>query len=380
MKLGRAVRDEWLLDPDWLSLNHGSFGATPRAVLAAQDAWRKRIEAQPGLFFQHTLGPALRDSAARLAEFVGARAEDLAFVDNATSGCNAVLRSFRFEPGDEILVLDHGYAAVRNAARYAAERSGARVREVRLPFPEAALDEIRAAVRTGLSDRTRLAVIDHITSPSALVLPIEAIVADCRAAGVKVLIDGAHGPGQVPLDAPALGADWYAGNCHKWLCAPKGCGFLWASGGAQDGLHPTTISHGFGRGFLEEFDWTGTRDPSAWLAVGEAIDFHKRLGGNRLMARNADLARQAARLVAAALKTEAIETDSASGAMALVRLPVPSAATQADADAIRGALMDRRIDAPVHAIGEAAWLRLSAAAYNDICDYEAVVPKLLSLF
>ena len=164
-----------------------------------------------------------------------------------------------------------------------------------MPFPRPDAEAIVAAVAAALTPRTKLAVIDHITSGSALVLPLEQIVAACHAAGVPVLVDGAHGPGQVTLDLRSLGADWYVGNCHKWLCAPKGCGFLWAAPERQAGLHPVTISHGFGGGFLAEFDWTGTRDCSAWLSVDAALDFHARLGGAALRARNMALAAEARR-------------------------------------------------------------------------------------
>ena len=374
--LGRSVRHEWTLDPAWLSVNHGSFGATPRRVLAAQEEWRRRMEAQPGRFFRREMIPALRKAAQRLATFLGAEGRDLAFVENATTGCNAVLRSLRLEPGDEVLTLAHGYGAVRNAARFVAERAGATVVEVPLPFPRPAAQEVAARVSGALTPRTRVAVIDHITSPSALVLPVAAIAAACKRAGVPVPIDGAHGPGQVPLDLPRIGADWYAGNCHKWLCAPKGCGLLWAAPERQAALHPVTISHGLGRGFLEEFDWTGTRDPSAFLAIGAALEFFQSLGGPALMARNADLARRAALFLADYLGTEAGAEAGMSAAMGLVRLPLRGSATPEQAETIRERLLDARADAPVHVIDGSAWLRLSAHAYNEMQDYERLAELL----
>ncbi len=374
--LGRAVRHEWTLDPAWLSVNHGSFGAAPRRVLAVQDEWRRRMEAQPGRFFRREMIPALRDAAGRLAGFLGANGSDLAFVENATTGCNAVLRSLRLEPGDQILTLAHGYGAVRNAARFVAERAGAAVIELQLPFPRPSSDALVARVAGALTGRTRIAVIDHITSPSALVLPVPELVAVCKRAGVPVLIDGAHGPGQIPLNLPAIGADWYAGNCHKWLCAPKGCGLLWAAPERQASLHPVTISHGLGQGFLEEFDWTGTRDPSAFLAIGMAIDFFESLGGPVLMERNADLARQAAGFLADRLGTELGAESGMSTAMCLVRLPLRGKTTPARADGIRERLLDARADVPVHAIDGSAWMRISAHAYNEMRDYERLADLL----
>jgi isopenicillin-N epimerase len=377
--LGRFVRHEWLLDPDFLSVNHGSFGATPRVVLAAQQEWQRRMETQTGRFFSRTLPPALRHAAERLAAFIGADGQDVAFVENATVGCNAVLRSLPLTGGDEILVLTHGYGAVRNAVRYVAERTGARMTEAQVPFPRPDAEAIVAAVAAALTDRTKLAVIDHITSPSALVLPLQRIVAACHDAGVPVLVDGAHGPGQVALDMRALGADWYVGNCHKWLCAPKGCGFLWAAPERQAGLHPVTISHGFGGGFLAEFDWIGTRDCSAWLCVDAAIDFHARLGGEALRARNIALAADAASLLSRRLNTEIGIDGALAGAMGLVKLPLSGPVTQERSQLFRAKLMDAGTDAPTHVIDDALWLRLSAHAYNEIADYERLAEIVASV-
>ena len=188
-----AIRAEWTLDPDFLTLNHGSYGATPRTVRAAQDAWRDRLEAQPSRFFRETYPAAIRHAASSLAAFLGAHGDDLAFVENATTGCNAVLRSLRFQPGDEILVLQHVYGAVRNTIRHICERTGATMAEAAIPFPRPLPDAITEAVAAAITPRTRLAVIDHITSASALVLPIADIVRACHARGVPVLVDGGDG-------------------------------------------------------------------------------------------------------------------------------------------------------------------------------------------
>jgi isopenicillin-N epimerase len=368
--LGTAIRHEWGLDWRFPTVNHGSFGATPLVVSAAQDVWRRRLEEQPSYFMRRVLPDALRQAAARLAEFLGARGEDIAFVENATVGCNAVLRSLRFQPGDEILMLSHVYGAVRNTINYVAERSGARVVEATLPFPNPSADAIVASLANALTSRTKLAVLDHITSGSALVLPIERMAAVCRASGALVLVDGAHGPGQVGLDLPSLGVDWYVGNCHKWLMSAKGCAFLWAAPERQSDLHPVTISHGYNKGFLAEFDWTGTRDPSAVLSVDAAIDFHHRLGGPALRARNAALAASGAAHLAARLGTECGVAGDLTAAMAMIRLPIGGKATQDRAVELRGHLLDAETDAPLHAQAGAIWLRISAQAYNEPADYE----------
>ena len=203
--LGRAVRDEWMLDWNWLHVNHGSFGAAPRAILEIQQDWRRRMEAQPSGFVFRVLPEALRAQAESLGAFIGAQGKDIAFVENATTGCNAVLRSLPLAAGDEVVVLSHGYPAVRNAVRYVTERAGARMIEAAIPFPRPHPAAIIAAVGAALTPRTRIAVIDHITSPSGLVLPIAEIVALCHSAGVRVLVDGAHAPGQVAIDLYAIG-------------------------------------------------------------------------------------------------------------------------------------------------------------------------------
>jgi isopenicillin-N epimerase len=367
---GAAIRHEWNLDPEFLTVNHGSYGATPKPVLAAQRAWQARMEAQPTRFFAREFFVLLRQAAARLATFVGVEPDDLVFVENATVGCNAVLRSIDFLPGDEIVVLTHGYGAVLKTARYVAARHRARVVEVPVPFPArddaALLDSLAAA----LGPRTRLAVLDHITSASALLLPLAEMAAACHARAVPVLADGAHAPGNIALNIPATGADYYVGNCHKWLMAPKGCGFLWARRERQDGLHPVTISHGYGSGFLAEFDWTGTRDMSAYLAVTAALDFHQRLGGPALRARNTALAAEAAAMLAGRLGTSTVQGNAASHAMALVRLPIRGEVDPERALALRERLLELGTDAPINALAGAAWLRISAQAYNDIRDFD----------
>jgi isopenicillin-N epimerase len=376
LALGSAIRSEWGLDPDFLTVNHGSYGATPRAVLAEQERWRKRMEAQPTRFFFLEVPGALREVAGALARFLGAEAEDVVFVPNATTGANAVLRSLKLEPGDEILHASHVYNAVRNTISYVAERAGAKVTVAEIPFPRPEAAAILKNIEQAISKRTRIAVIDHITSPSGMVLPIAQIVRLCHAAGVPVLVDGAHGPGQVALDLPALGADWYVGTCHKWLCAPKGCGFLYAHADRRAELHPVTISHGYGGGFTTEFDWTGTMDPSAYLSLPAAIGFYERLGGPALRERNRQLAAEAAKLIAEALRTEVGVLPGMAGSMGLVRLPISLEAKRSEVVKVRHALQAAGTDVPVHPVGATMWLRLSAYAYNEIGDYRRLAELL----
>jgi isopenicillin-N epimerase len=374
--LGSAIRHEWALDPDFLTVNHGSYGATPRAVLAEQDRWRRRMEAQPTRFFFLELPTALREAAATLARFLGAKAEDVVFVPNATTGCNAVLRSLRLQPGDEILHASHVYNAVRNTIVHVAEPAGAKVMVADVPFPRPDAATILKNIELAITKRTRIAVIDHITSPSGLVLPIDDIVRLCHAAGVPVLVDGAHGPGQVALDLSTLDADWYVGTCHKWLSAPKGCGFLHARPDRRADLHPVTISHGYGQGFTAEFDWTGTMDPTAFLALPAAIDFFERMGGAAMRARNMRLAAEAAAFVAARLQTEVGARPEMAGTMGSVRLPLGIESKRSEAVRVRQALQAAGVDSPVHPLAGGMWLRLSAYAYNEMSDYERLADLL----
>jgi isopenicillin-N epimerase len=368
--LGAAVRHEWALDWNYLTVNHGSFGAPPKAVIAAQNEWRWQLEAQPGRFMHDVLPQALRRVAGRLGEFLGVDGKDIAFVENATTGCNAVLRSIRFQPGDEIVALSHGYGAVRNTVRYVCERTGATMVDAVVPFPRPDAASLLANLLRALTLHTRLAVLDHITSSSALVLPIKDMIDCCHAAGIPVLVDGAHAPGQIALDLRALDADWYVGNCHKWLMAPQGAAFLWARPDRQEDLHPVTISHGFRKGYLTEFDWTGTRDPSAFLAVETAIDFHHRLGGAKLRERNVALAAEGTDLLVRRLGTESGGSAAFFGSMGMIRLPVGGTYSPERALALRKLLLRLGTDAPIFAHESGLWLRISAQAYNVLSDYE----------
>jgi len=234
----------WPLERGVAFLNHGSYGACPSEVLRHQAALRAEMEAEPVRFLGRELEGRLDDARAALGAFVGADSDDLAFITNATSGVNAVLRSLTFSAGDEVLTTDHTYAACRNTLDYVANRSGVRVNVAVIPFPVASPDAVVDAVLAKVTPRTRLALLDHITSPTGIILPIERMVTELLRRGVETLVDGAHAPGMVPVDLRALGAAYYSANCHKWICAPKGSAFLWVRRDRQADVHPLTISHG----------------------------------------------------------------------------------------------------------------------------------------
>lgn len=370
--LGRGLRRRFALEPGTAFLNHGSFGAAPRAVLAAAGRWRRRMEANPDRFMREVLPAALRRAAARLARFVRAREQDLVFVENATSGVNAVLRSLAFRPGDEILATTHTYNAVRQALRHVCAQSGARLVEARIDLPVANARQLEDAIEKRFTRKTRLLVLDHIASPTGLIFPVRRLAALARARGARVLVDGAHAPGQLPLDLPSLGADWYTGNCHKWLFAPPGSGFLWARAGAQDGLHPLQISHGYGKGFAAEFDWPGTRDFSAWLSVPDGIEFMRMLGSSRLRAYNHRLVAGAAQRIAMAWNTPLDGPPALHGSMMAVRLP-KRLQERDPARLMAGWLARQRLIVAVMPIGGALWARLSAQGYNAPQDYQRLL-------
>ncbi len=374
---GRQVRDLWALEPELRYLNHGAFGATPHEILAEQASWQHRVERNPARFFMHDLPGLLREAAARLAAFVGTAPARLAFVENATSGANAVIRSLRLRPGDELATTDHVYNAVRNALRHSAAQSGAHLVEIPLGSlrdPE----QVAKTVMAGLSERTRLLVIDHVASASAAVLPVATIAAACRARGIPVLVDGAHAPGMLDLDVDAIGADWYVGNCHKWLCAPKGAGFIAVSEQSAIEVHPLAISHAYGQGFAAEFDKTGTRDVSPWLSVPAAIRFHERLGAAALRRRNKELADAMAASLAAELGALVLAPPDMLGSMASLRLPGNPAATWEAAAWLQDALYrDHNIEAAITTVTGALCVRISAQAYNDEQDYCDLGPALL---
>jgi isopenicillin-N epimerase len=354
---------------------------TPRRILDVQRQIRDDIERQPSRFLNREMSapsfnttrvpvPRLRAAAAVVAPFLGARADDLVFVDNATSGANAVIRSFPLEPGDEILVTDLGYGAVTNAARFVARTAGATVRTVTMPhLPTAA--GLAAAVEGAVGPRTRLAIVDHITAQSALVLPLADIAARLHEHGVAVLADGAHAPGAIALDVPALGVDWYVGNLHKWAWVPRSSGILWAAPNRQDGLHPVVISWGLDRGFTAEFDTPGTRDPSPHLSAPAALALFGEWGPDAIRRYNHELAWTGAHWLASKWQTPFETPEALVGTMATVEVPAQLGSSPEDAQRLRDALLvEEGIEVQMHEYRGAVRARISAQIYNDMTDIE----------
>ncbi len=384
--------NQWLLDPATVFLNHGAFGACPRRVLEFQSEWRARMERQPVRFLVRELETHLDQARARMAEFAGADAEDLVFVSNTTSGVNTVLRSLEFKPGDELLVTNQEYNASRNALDFVAERSGARVVIAKIPFPFRSAEELIAPVLECVTPRTRLALLDHVTSQTGIILPIARLVSELNRLGVDTLVDGAHAPGMVPLNLNQLGAAYYTGNCHKWLCAPKGAALLHVRRDRQEFIRPLTISHGANSArkdrsrFLLEFGWPGTWDASAVLSAPEAVGFMELLlpgGWPEIMARNRTLALAARTILCATLRIPSPCPEEFIGSLAAVPIP------DARADALpqlpfneyplqQNLLMKHGIEVPI-----LSWpappnrlLRISAQLYNSLPQYRFLAAKL----
>ena len=376
-----------MLDPATVFLNHGSFGATPLAVLDHQSAIRAQMEANPVRFVAVEMRPMLADAIEQAARFVGADPDGFAFVTNATTGVNTVLASLEPGPGHEILVTDHGYEACILAAESVAGRTGAAVVIAHLPSviddPQQVIDGVVAAV----TRRTRLAVIDHVTSATALVLPIAEIVAALAERGVATIVDGAHAPGMLDLDVTSIGAAAYTGNWHKWVCAPKGAGFLWVAPEWRDRVRPLVVSHGAGQTdgdpFRATFDWTGTFDASPYLSVPAAIDA---VGG--MMEGGWPVVRERNRTVALEMRQRVIDAvgltptgpESMSGSMAAFVVP-RRWVVGAPVDAARSLtlrLLDERI-----AVGSSSrrgspdlFLRISAHLHTEADDVEPLITVL----
>jgi len=375
-RFGAAVRDQFALDPDIAFLNHGSFGATPRSVLAAQAEWIAQLEAAPVRFMLRQ-PERVQAVTARLAALLGCAAPHLTMVANASTAVAAVLRSQDLGPGDTIVTTTHAYEAVNRLLAFVAARSGARVVAIPIPFPLADPDEVVAAVAAGWPDGAKLAVFDHITSGTGLHLPIAQLVALSRARGVPVFVDAAHAPGHTPVNLRALGADYWTGNIHKWLFAPKGCAVLYARPEHHDTLHPLVISLGHGQGLQSAFGWQGTRDPSPWLAAGAALDFAEAHGLDAIRAHNALLRQSAGERVAAALGADPMAPSSMLRALQTIPLPATLPGTRAAADDISRRLHDEhRVEAMVLPFDDRLWLRISAQIYNTLGDYDRLIAGL----
>jgi isopenicillin-N epimerase len=386
---GHAWRERFFLDPEFVYLNHGTVGVTPRELLEAQQQIVQAIERNPARYLLRELtevgaGPAsgephhLRAAAAKVAAFLGAEGRDLVFVDNVSTAISAVLQSFPFERGDGLALTSLGYGSVVNAARYYASRQGYTLHTIPMPFPVADPAAIVEAFEAGLPPNTRLAIVDHIASDTGLLLPIAEIARICRARGTLLLVDGAHAPGAIDLDIASIGADMYTANLHKWMWTPRSSGILWAKPELQPLLRPTVIS--WGTTFTSAFDLPGTRDPSAHLTAPLAIELLQRLGAARIRQHNHDLVWAGGRLLAQRWGTELPTPESMVATMMSVPLPARLGINRTNALRLRLRLQDEhRIELHVGGNDERGWVRVAAQVYNQIEDFERAAEVIASL-
>jgi isopenicillin-N epimerase len=387
----------WRLDSAVTFLNHGSYGACPEPVLAVQRELRDRLEAEPVRFLSGDLPELLDAARAAVGAFLNADPDGLAFVPNATTGVNTVLRSLQFEPGDELLTNDHEYNATINALRAVAERDGARVVVARIPFPIGGQSDALQAILGAVTERTRLVLVSQVTSPTALVLPIAQLVAELDRRGIDTLVDGAHAPGMLPLDVDGLGAAYWTGNGHKWLCGPKGTGVLWVRADRRERIHPLVVSHGANAvlgdrtRFRHEFDWVGTADPTGYLTLPAAIDWMREVaapeagGWPALMGANRALALEGRDRLAGALGVAPPAPDAMLGSMAALVLPLEPDDVGA-AELNRQLEIEDRIQVPVliwpvpaaRPTGTPARMlvRISAQRYNEPADFARLAEAL----
>jgi isopenicillin-N epimerase len=379
----------WSLDPKVKFLNHGSFGACPLAVLEAQQRLRSQLESQPLRFFMRDWETLLDKARSQLGEFIGVDTQDVVFVPNATTGVNSVLRSLEFSPNDELLTTNHEYNACRNVLDFVANRTGATVVVAKVPFPIESPQQIVEAIVERVTPKTRLALLDHITSQTGLILPIQELVKELETRGVNTLIDGAHAPGMIRLNLQEIGATYYTGNCHKWLCAPKGAAFLYVRRDKQASIRPVTISHGANSPrtdksrFQLEFDWMGTSDPTAYMCVPEAIKYMGSLlvgGWDELMQRNHQLALRGRNIICEALDVLPPCPDEMVGSMAVI--PMPKLLEKYAYLDLHDKLLDKfNIEVQVVPWQEKFKLlvRISSQIYNQPEEYEYLAKALLEL-
>jgi len=363
-------------------LNHGGFGACPRPVFETYQAWQRELEAQPVEFLGRRLDGLLEEARRRLADYVGTLANNLVFVPNVTHGVNIVARSLNLQPGDEVLSTDHEYGAADRAWRFTCQKWGARYVNQPIPLPIHDTAEVVDQLWTGVNEHTRIIFLSHITSSTALILPVAPICQRARAAGILTVVDGAHAPGQIELDLDKLGADFYTGNCHKWLCAPKGSGFLYVRPEYQSLLEPLIISWGWqsmspgSSPFIDYFQWIGTDDPAAYLSIPAAIDYQLQSDWPQIRSACHHLAREARARIQEVTGLPPICPDSEEWWMQMFAAPLPAC----DLKEVSQRLWEEfRVEAPIFEWQGRPLVRVSIQAYNQPQDVDRLLEALRQL-
>lgn len=388
---GSNYRDQWSLDANISYLNHGSFGPPPRQVLSSRQEWLARLCANPMDFFVRQLGGHLREAREQLARLVGTSAGNIAFVENASTGMNVVADSVRLTPGDEVLTTDHDYGAVIRTWQRACDRAEAKLVVQSVPTPIGTAREIVEAVMEGVTSRTRLLVFSHVTSPTAIVFPAKELCRAARAQGVAVCIDGPHALAMRQIELDQLECDFYTASCHKWLSAPFGSGFLYVNPRWQDRLCPSVLSWGRAlagdsASWRDEFNWVGTRDPSAYLTIPDAIQFLEDIGWDLFRQRTHELARLARERITTMTRLAPLIPDSTDwyGSMIALPLPDPPASSQASLwtqpDALQSALWTHAgIEVPIVSWNDRRLIRVSCHLYTQVHEIDRLVETLEEL-
>lgn len=370
----------FLLQPEIIFLNHGSFGACPRPVMAAYQSWQYEMERQPVDFLGRRGQGLLAEARTRLADYLSIAASEIVYFTNPTTAINMVARSLALNPGDEILISDHEYGAMERTWRFICRKTGARYVRQAIPLPAREEDNIVEAMMAGVNEKTRVIFISHITSPTGLTFPVKEICRRARQAGILSIVDGAHATGQIPLNLAELGADLYTGACHKWLCAPKGSAFLYASKEVQAWLDPLVVSWGYESEhpsesqFIDYHEWQGTRDLAAFLSVPAAIDFQEEYHWERVRQECHTLASETRRRINELTGLEPICPDSPDwfGQMFTARLP-----EQVDTENLKQRLFEQfHIEVPVFRWNDQPFMRVSIQGYNSQAEAEALVAAL----
>jgi isopenicillin-N epimerase len=380
----KPIKEMFLLDPKVVFLNHGSFGACPIPVFDVYQEWQRRLERQPVAFITNELNAALADARKILGHYIQSRAENIVFIPNATFGVNVIARSLLLEPGDEVLATDHEYGACSNAWEFVCRKSGAEYKRRSIPLPAVSPEVMAEAFWSGVTANTKIIFMSHITSPTAVTFPVEEICARAREAGILSMIDGAHTPGQIALDMEAIGADFYTGNCHKWLMTPKGSAFLYARPERQALVQPLIVSWGWGENkyyssgseFLDYLQWWGTRDPSAYLTVPAAIQFQADHNWSEVRKDCHQLVLQAVNRICELVKQQPLyEDNSLFYQMAVAPLPCIT-----DLKEFKSRLYaDFRIEIPCIEWNGLQFLRISIQGYNSQADVDTLMIALKNL-
>ncbi len=372
MEFGRSILNHWDLDKNITFLNNGSFGSTPKIISEAANDWQKRIETEPVNFFMEEYSGILRNTARKLGEFVGTSGDNIVFVDNASTGINTVLKSLlpEIKPNDEILTTNHVYPGVRNTLKYISKISGCRIIEAYTPFPLKDKDELVNSLKKYINKNTYLVLLDHVVFSTGTIFPLKETIEFIKSNNILTFIDGAHAPGMLKLNIDDIGADWYTGNCHKWLYTPKGCAMLWSAPERQSMITPLTTSLFHGEGYTREFDWQGTKNPIPFLSLSNAIDFHNSFGKDKIQDYIYKLAIKSREVIAKELNLEIPCPNDMIGGLVTLELSLSQNHNDLNTIELRSLFYNEyQIEIPFMEFDNKKWFRYSCQIYNDMDDY-----------